>query len=118
MTDDTLRRFGERPGIYHKIVRKLERAIRHGTSCNLTHEQLVAILRTPAWMLLAERERADLLAQYDQEDAPVLAKPKRAVSTSKPPGAPYSIRTLAERWSCSEGLVRKLIRSGELQSFR
>lgn len=27
----------------------------------------------------------------------------------------YSVRTLAERWCCSEGLVRKLIHNGELR---
>ena len=31
---------------------------------------------------------------------------------------PYSVPQLAERWGCSEGLVRKLIRSGDLQCFR
>ena len=31
---------------------------------------------------------------------------------------PFSVRQVAERWECSEGLVRKLIRSGALQCFR
>ncbi len=30
---------------------------------------------------------------------------------------PYSVRTLAERWGCSQGAVRQLIRSGEVASF-
>lgn len=31
---------------------------------------------------------------------------------------PYSVARLAERWSCSEGLIRKLIKQGQLKSFR
>lgn len=31
---------------------------------------------------------------------------------------PYSVPQLAERWGCSEGLVRKLIREGRLHCFR
>ncbi len=31
---------------------------------------------------------------------------------------PYSVPQLAERWGCSEGLIRKLINTGELQCFR
>jgi excisionase family DNA binding protein len=37
-----------------------------------------------------------------------------ATSTERP----YSVAQLAERWDCSEGLVRKLIRRGVLASFR
>jgi excisionase family DNA binding protein len=31
---------------------------------------------------------------------------------------PLSVAQLAERWGCSQGLVRKLIREGRLQCFR
>lgn len=31
---------------------------------------------------------------------------------------PYTVPTLAERWECSEGLIRKMIERGELSSFR
>lgn len=31
---------------------------------------------------------------------------------------PYSIAQLAERWGCSDSMIRKLINLGELQSFR
>lgn len=31
---------------------------------------------------------------------------------------PFTVPTLAERWECSEGLVRKMIERGELRSFR
>ena len=33
-------------------------------------------------------------------------------------GAAFSVRMLAERWSCSEGAVRALIRHGLLNHFR
>mgnify|MGYP003383515834 CR=1 FL=1 len=31
---------------------------------------------------------------------------------------PYSIAQLADRWGCSDSMVRKLINTGELQCFR
>lgn len=31
---------------------------------------------------------------------------------------PYSIATLAERWGCSDDVVRRLVSQGHLQSFR
>lgn len=31
---------------------------------------------------------------------------------------PYSVPQLAERWGCSDSMIRKLINQGELQSFR
>lgn len=34
------------------------------------------------------------------------------------PRPPLSLRQLADRWDCSEGLVRKMIERGELHSFR
>ena len=34
------------------------------------------------------------------------------------PRRPFSVRSLAERWDCSEGAVRKLIDNGTLNHFR
>ena len=34
------------------------------------------------------------------------------------PDRPYSPQTLAERWGCAEGTVRKAIARGELSTFR
>ncbi len=31
---------------------------------------------------------------------------------------PFSVRSLAERWGCSEGAIRKRIADGDLRSFR
>ena len=33
-------------------------------------------------------------------------------------GRPFSVATLAERWGCSDDVVRRLIAKGALQSFR
>lgn len=30
---------------------------------------------------------------------------------------PFSVRTLAERWGCSEAMIRKMIKAGDLQCF-
>lgn len=30
---------------------------------------------------------------------------------------PFSVRSLAERWDCSEAMIRKLIKAGDLQCF-
>lgn len=38
------------------------------------------------------------------------------VAMNDPP--PFSVARLAERWDCSEGLVRKLIETKELSAFR
>ncbi len=32
-------------------------------------------------------------------------------------GRPYSVKTLAERWGCSESHVRSMIAAGELKAF-
>ena len=29
----------------------------------------------------------------------------------------YTVRTLAERWDCSEAMIRKMIKAGDLQCF-
>lgn len=39
----------------------------------------------------------------------------RLTPSSEPP---FTIRTLAQRWGCSEGAVRSVIRNGELGHFR
>ena len=33
-------------------------------------------------------------------------------------GAPYSVKTLADRWGCSQDTIRAMIARGELPSFR
>lgn len=35
-----------------------------------------------------------------------------------PSALPFTVRSLAERWSCSEGAVRNLVRNGRLDHFR
>jgi len=43
----------------------------------------------------------------------------KGVVTFLPPFLPpaFTVQTLADRWSCSQGLVRKLIGQGDLQVF-
>jgi excisionase family DNA binding protein len=40
------------------------------------------------------------------------------VSLAIPDARPLSVPQLAERWGCSEGLIYKLIRKGDLHCFR
>lgn len=35
-----------------------------------------------------------------------------------PADPPFTVKTIAERWQCSEGVVRKLIRAGKIPSFK
>lgn len=42
-------------------------------------------------------------------------------SVSAPSGMPlppFTVRSLSERWGCSEGSVRSLIRTGKIDHFR
>lgn len=43
---------------------------------------------------------------------------RRQIAGPPPSEPPFSVRSLAERWSCSEGAVRSVIRNGELGHFR
>lgn len=47
---------------YSRIFHKMDRALRNGRGCTLSHDDLVAILRSPAWMAIVEKEREELLA--------------------------------------------------------
>lgn len=42
--------------IYSRILRKMQRALRNGTGCQLGNEELAALLHSDAWMLLAKAE--------------------------------------------------------------
>lgn len=39
-------------------------------------------------------------------------------SQPDPTPPPFSVRTLAQRWECSEGVIRKMIEEGRLKPFR
>lgn len=43
------------------------------------------------------------------------AEPESAMLSIDPP---FTVDSLAERWSCSPGAVRNRIKAGELQAFR
>ncbi len=40
------------------------------------------------------------------------------IAVPSPSEPPFSVRSLSERWGCSEGAVRSVIRSGNLGHFR
>lgn len=54
-------------------------------------------------------------AEEDWRDGSPLYTP--AVEPKHPSGA-FSVRSLADRWGCSTGLIRNMIARGELRSFR
>lgn len=53
--------FGPKKGV-SGIVRKMQRALRNGTGCNLSQREIAEIVRSPAWMLVLEREGEEMLA--------------------------------------------------------
>lgn len=54
--------------VYSKLVEKMQRALRRGGGCTLTHAEMVAILKSDAWMLLAKAERDALIAEHGEAD--------------------------------------------------
>lgn len=52
---------------YSRILHKMDRALRNGRGCTLSHDDLIAILRSPAWMIIVEKEREELLALVETE---------------------------------------------------
>jgi len=55
--------------IYSRILRKMERSLRNNTGCRLSHEEMVAILRSPAWMLIVEKEREELIEMVEARES-------------------------------------------------
>lgn len=53
-------------GVYGHLREKFERALRNRTGARVSHEELVALLKSPAWMLLAQKEREELLADHGE----------------------------------------------------
>lgn len=68
--------------------------------------------------LLVGNVRPDRIESYINYDVPRKRGPKPKEQRSDDDDRPFSVSALAERWSCSDGLVRKLIKTGELPSFR
>jgi len=106
------------------IIDGIRRAIRKGTGVTFTHDQLVEMARLGILHNLAQLEADEIcrsigVAPPGTEPRAVRAEP--ATPDEPRQGEPppnYSPRTLAERWSCSDGLIRKLIKEGRLAAFR
>lgn len=53
-------------GVYSEIASKFRRALRNGTGVTLSYAQLVALLHSDIYVLLAEAERQDLMKLHAQ----------------------------------------------------
>lgn len=51
-------------GIYSRIVRKIRRALRNETGVALSYEEVVALLHSDFYPILAEAERKELMALH------------------------------------------------------
>jgi hypothetical protein len=58
------------PGVYSRIVRKARRAIRNDTGIALSYEEVVALLHSDFYPILAEAERKELMALHMERGEP------------------------------------------------
>jgi excisionase family DNA binding protein len=89
------------------ILDKLRRAYRNSTGAHFTNDELKELAKAGVLHLLAKAEADEILAQIDPQE------PGEKITPSV-----FSVRTLADYWHCSTGLVRNMIARGELRSFR
>jgi excisionase family DNA binding protein len=91
------------------LLDKFRRAHRNNTGAQFSNQELWTLAELGLLHILAKAEADEILASRHPVD-----------ETKTDAAAPkvYSVRTLADRWECSEGLVRNLIVRGELRSFR
>lgn len=52
------------PGIYSRILRKARRATRNETGLALSYDEVVALLHSDVYTILAEAERQELLTMH------------------------------------------------------
>ncbi|WP_157089074.1 hypothetical protein [Novosphingobium capsulatum] len=57
-------------GIYTRIVRKMRRALRNETGAALSYEEVVALLHSDFYPILAEAERKELMALHMERQHP------------------------------------------------
>lgn len=93
-----------------EILKKLRRAYRNDAGTHFTAEELRHLARLGAVHLLAKAEADEIVAELGGADA-------RSVDEVHMPTA-YTVSTLAQRWDCSEGLIRKLIVADKINHFR
>jgi excisionase family DNA binding protein len=89
------------------ILDKFRRAYRNKTGAHFTNEELQQLAKAGVLHILAKAEADEIVAQIE----PVEQLEKIT------PGV-FSVRTLADHWQCSTGLIRNMIARGELRSFR
>jgi excisionase family DNA binding protein len=91
------------------ILDKLRRAYRNNAGTHFSNDELKHLAKLGILHLLAKAEADEIVASLEP------TKPNEPPQIDRPV---HSVRTLAERWQCSEGLIRSMIARGELQSFR
>jgi len=90
------------------LLEKLRRAHRNETGAHFSNEELRALAEFGALHMLANAEADEIIATWT---------PEQPTAPDADPDV-FSVRTLADRWQCSEGLVRNMINRGELRAFR
>lgn len=99
------------------ILNKVRRALRNNQGTHFTAEEIRHLVRMGLLHQLAIAEANEIVAGLDERFPVDQPSPASNPAPTEMPRN-FSVKTLAERWDCSDGLVRKLIASGELRSFR
>lgn len=60
---------------FSNMRRKMDRAIRNGTGMTVSKDEVSAFIKSPAWMLLLQKEREELLAMAGEASDIVTAYP-------------------------------------------
>lgn len=89
---------------------RIRRATRNKTGLSFSHAELKLMAEVGLFHMLAAKEADEIVAGLCDHEHPAAITP--------PPERAYSVATLAAHWGCSDGLVRNLIKSGELKSWR
>lgn len=94
------------------LLNKLRRAKRNNTGTHFTFDELKLMARLGVVHLLAKAEADEIVGKLFPEDDLRSGEPTENGTRS------YSVKSLAKRWQCSEGLVRSMISRGELSAWR
>jgi len=73
--------------------------------------------RLGVFHMLAKAEADEIVGEMDGPANTATLTASAESTVAELPNV-FSVRTLAQRWTCSETLVRKLVARGELESFR
>jgi len=99
------------------VADKFRRALRNRQGTRFSAEEIRHMGRLGVFHMLAKAEADEIVGEIDR---PASAQELTGAATSSVAELPnvFSVRTLAERWTCSPQLIRNLIAKGELESFR